>query len=165
MDIGHVHLKVSDLERSLEFWHGVMGLDVMQVIGDQAAFLSAGGYHHLIGLNTWHSKGMPQATANAPGLFHVALRYPSLAELGRALVRLDEADVPLDGAADHGVSVALYLHDPDGNGIELYWDRPVDEWPGTDAGHLDMFNARVDLDALRAGAAPPPAGAPEDPLS
>ena len=124
VDIGHVHLKVSDLERALAFYHGVLGFDMTQRIGDSAAFLSAGGYHHHIGLNTWESLGAPPPPAGTTGLYHVAIRYPDRAALGDALRRLEEAGVPLDGASDHGVSEALYLRDPDGNGVELYWDRP-----------------------------------------
>ncbi len=130
--IGHVHLKVADLERALGFYCGVLGFELMQRFGDSAAFISAGGYHHHIGLNTWQSKGGTAPPAGSTGLYHVAIVYPTRMALGDALRRLRDAGVALDGAADHGVSEALYLRDPDGNGVELYWDRPRTEWP-TDA--------------------------------
>lgn len=145
--IGHVHLKVSDLERSLTFYCDVLGFDLMQRWGE-AAFVSAGGYHHHIGLNTWQSKGGKPPPSGSTGLYHVAILYPSRAALGRALRRLLEAGVPLQGASDHGVSEALYLQDPDGNGIELYRDRPEDQWPRDSDGGLAMFNAPLDLDGL-----------------
>jgi catechol 2,3-dioxygenase len=146
--IGHVHLKVADLERSIAFYSGVLGFELMQRMGSTAAFLSAGGYHHHIGLNTWESlNGTPPASGTT-GLYHVAIRYPDRASLGDALRRLQAADVPLEGASDHGVSEALYLRDPDGNGIELYRDRPRDEWPRTSDGTLQMVTEPLDLKAL-----------------
>ena len=128
VDIGHVHLKVADLDRAIDFYRDVLGFDLMQKLGDQAAFLSAGGYHHHIGLNTWESKGGSPPPPGSTGLFHLAIRYPTRAALADALKRLVDNGVPLSGASDHGVSEALYLSDPDGNGIELYWDRPPEEW-------------------------------------
>jgi catechol 2,3-dioxygenase len=148
VDIGHVHLKVSDIERALAFWSGVLGFEVQQRFGDQAAFISAGGYHHHIGLNTWESKGGSPPPRGTTGLYHVAIRYPDRATLGDALRRLVEARVPIQGASDHGVSEAIYLADPDGNGIELYRDRPKEEWPRTADGELAMVNAPLDLQAL-----------------
>lgn len=150
--IGHVHLKVSDLERALRFYSGVLGFDVTQRMGRDAAFLSAGGYHHHIGLNTWESRGGAQPPRGTTGLYHVALLYPSRAALGDALRRLIAAGVPLDGAADHGVSEALYLRDPDGNGVELYVDRPQAEWPRNADGSIAMVTEPLDLDALLATA-------------
>lgn len=148
--IGHVHLKVADLERSLEFYCGVLGFELTQRYGTQAAFVSAGGYHHHLGLNTWESLGGSPPTAGATGLYHVAILYPTRRALADAFRRLVEAGVPLDGASDHGVSEALYLRDPDGNGVELYWDRPQEEWPRTPQGELAMFTHRLDLrDLLR----------------
>jgi catechol 2,3-dioxygenase len=129
VDIGHVHLKVADLDRALDFYCGVLGFELQQRIGDDAAFVSAGGYHHHIGLNTWHSKGAPPPPAHSTGLFHVAIRYPDRRSLADALQRLIDAGLPLVGASDHGVSEALYVSDPDGNGVELYRDRPREEWP------------------------------------
>ncbi|HEX3172740.1 MAG TPA: reverse transcriptase-like protein [Solirubrobacterales bacterium] len=129
VDIGHVHLKVADLDRALDFYCGVLGFELQQRFGEEAAFVSAGGYHHHIGFNTWHSKGAGPPPARSTGLFHVAIRYPTRRALADALRRLTEAGVPLEGASDHGVSEALYLSDPDGNGIELYWDRPREHWP------------------------------------
>ena len=129
VSIGHVHLKVADLDRAVAFYHGVLGFEVMARMGPSAAFLSAGGYHHHIGLNTWESLNGPPPPPNTTGLYHVAIRYPDASALADALRRLVEAQVPLDGASDHGVSEALYLRDPDGNGIELYWDRPREQWP------------------------------------
>src|SRR5512145_3327570 len=152
VDIGHVHLKVADLERALAFYHGVLGFEVTQRMGDSAAFLSAGGYHHHIGLNTWESRGAPAPPPGTTGLYHVAIRYPDRATLADALRRLDKAAVPLEGAADHGVSEALYLRDPDGNGVELYWDRPKEQWPHDPDGGLAMFTRALDLRALRAAA-------------
>ena len=146
--IGHVHLKVADLERSLAFYCGVLGFQVMQRLGDQAAFISAGGYHHHIGLNTWESLGGPPPPNGTTGLYHAAILYPTRAALADALHRLKEAGVPLDGAADHGVSEALYLRDPDQNGLELYRDRPEAEWPRTDEGKIAMFSRPLDLKAL-----------------
>jgi catechol 2,3-dioxygenase len=152
-DIGHVHLKVADLERALAFYSGVLGFELMQRMGPAAAFLSAGGYHHHIGLNTWESRrGVPPA-AGTTGLYHFAIRYPDRAALGDALRRLREARVPLDGAADHGVSEALYLRDPDGNGLELYWDRLPAEWPRAADGSLEMVTEPLDLEALAREAA------------
>ena len=148
--IGHVHLKVSDLERAIGFYSGLLGFEVMLRFGDQAAFLSAGGYHHHIGLNTWQSKGMGPAPARGVGLYHTAIVFPERADLAVALRKLLEAGYPLTGASDHGVSEALYLDDPDGNGVELYWDRPMAEWPRTADGSLEMFTQRLDLDALLA---------------
>jgi catechol 2,3-dioxygenase len=150
VDIGHVHLKVSDLDRSLAFWHGVLGFDVFARIGDEAAFISAGGYHHHIGLNTWESKGGPPPSRNATGLYHVAVRYPDRATLADAVRRVLDAGIPLQGASDHGVSEAIYLADPDGNGVELYRDRPREEWPTDEAGNPTMWTKRLDLDALLA---------------
>jgi catechol 2,3-dioxygenase len=151
-DIGHVHLKVSDIDRALAFYRDVLGFEVMQ-LWNGAAFISAGGYHHHIGLNTWQSKGGPPPAPGTTGLFHVAIRYPTRAALGDALKRLVDARIPLDGATDHGVSEALYLRDPDENGIELYWDRPEAEWPRDEHGGIAMFNAPLDLDDLLAQAA------------
>jgi catechol 2,3-dioxygenase len=162
VDIGHVHLKVADLERSIAFYSGVLGFEVTQRMNGSAAFLSAGGYHHHIGLNTWESLGGPPPPSGTTGLYHFAIRYPDRAALADALRRLDDADVRLDGAADHGVSEALYLRDPDGNGVELYWDRPRAEWPRAADGSLQLVTERLDLKALRAAAAPaaePPAPA------
>ncbi len=148
--IGHVHLKVADLERALAFYRDVLGFQLTQRYGRQAAFLSAGGYHHHIGLNTWESAGGSPPPAGATGLYHVAILYPSRAVLADALRRLLEAGIPLEGAADHGVSEALYLRDPDGNGVELYWDRPQEQWPRTKAGALQMVTNPLDLkDLLR----------------
>lgn len=150
--LGHVHLKVADLDRALGFYHGVLGFDVTQRFGNSAAFLSAGGYHHHIGLNTWESHGGPPPADGTTGLYHLAILYPTRAALGDALHRLIQAGVPLDGAADHGVSEALYLRDPDGNGVELYWDRPQDEWPREENGTLAMYTRPLDLNALLAAA-------------
>ena len=151
-DIGHVHLKVSNLERAIAFYNGILGFEVTQRMGDSAAFLSAGGYHHHIGLNTWESAGGSAPAPGTTGLYHFAIRYADRAALADALRRLREARVPLDGAADHGVSEALYLRDPDGNGVELYWDRPRDQWPRGADGSLRMVTERLDLGALlRAG--------------
>lgn len=150
VDVGHVHLKVSDLEQAVRFYSEVLGFAVTQRYGDQAAFLSAGGYHHHIGLNTWESRGGPSSAAGTTGLYHVAFRYPDRAALAEALRRLRAHSVRLDGASDHGVSEALYLRDPDGNGIELYWDRPRDEWPRDEEGGLQMGTRPLDLEALLA---------------
>ena len=149
--IGHVHLKVADLDRALRLYRDVLGFEVTQQIGNSAAFLSAGGYHHHIGLNTWESQGGQAPAAGTTGLYHLAILYPTRAELGDALRRLVEAGVPLDGASDHGVSEALYLRDPDGNGVELYWDRPREEWPRKN-GELAMVTRPLDLKALLAAA-------------
>jgi catechol 2,3-dioxygenase len=150
--IGHVHLKVADLGRSLGFYQGVLGFELMQRFGPNAAFISAGGYHHHIGLNTWESAGGKPPAPGTTGLYHVAILYPTRAELGDALRRLQAAGIALDGAADHGVSEALYLRDPDENGVELYRDRPRAEWPKTPTGELSMFTKRLDLAALLAEA-------------
>jgi catechol 2,3-dioxygenase len=153
VDIGHVHLKVSDIDRALGFYRDILGFDVMQRMGDQAAFISAGGYHHHLGLNTWESRGGSSPPPGTTGLYHVAIRYPDRPTLGGALRRLAEAGWPIDGATDHGVSEAIYLRDPDGNGIELYRDRPEAEWPRAEPGEgVAMFNAPLDLDALLAEA-------------
>ena len=152
VEIGHVHLKVADLDRALAFWCGVLGFELMQRRGEQAAFVSAGGYHHHIGLNTWESRGGSPPPRGTTGLFHVAVRYPDRAALADALRRVLAAGVPLDGASDHGVSEALYLRDPDGNGVELYRDRPREEWPHSEDGELAMVTLPLDLDALLAEA-------------
>ena len=146
--IGHVHLKVSDLERSVGFYCGVLGFELTQRWGSRAAFVSAGGYHHHIGLNTWESLGGSPPPNGTTGLFHLAILYPNRATLGDALRRLIAAKIPLDGASDHGVSEALYLRDPDENGVELYRDRPREEWPRTAEGELAMFTQPLDLEAL-----------------
>ncbi len=146
--IGHVHLKVADLERALRFYCGVLGFEVTQRYGSQAAFVSAGGYHHHIGLNTWESLGGKPPAPGTTGLYHLAILYPTRADLADALKRVMEAGIALDGASDHGVSEALYLRDPDDNGVELYWDRPQEAWPRTPAGDLVMYTRRLDLDNL-----------------
>jgi catechol 2,3-dioxygenase len=146
--IGHVHLKVADLDRALWFYCGVLGFELMQRYGQDAAFVSAGGYHHHIGLNTWESRGGSPPSARSTGLFHLAVVYPSRAALGDALKRLNAANIPLDGASDHGVSEALYLRDPDSNGVELYWDRPQAHWPRTPEGGVNMVTEPLDLHAL-----------------
>ncbi len=146
--IGHVHLKVADLERALNFYRGVLGFELQQRFGSQAAFISAGGYHHHIGLNTWESKGGSPPPPGTTGLYHVAILYPTRALLADALRRLLAAGIELEGAADHGVSEALYLRDPDGNGVELYWDRPPEKWPRSPGGELAMFTRALDLDGL-----------------
>jgi len=148
--IGHVHLKVADLDRSVTFYRDVIGFDVTQRYGSSATFLSAGGYHHHIGLNIWESRGGTPPPPGHTGLYHVAILYPSRVELARALRRLIEHRVPLTGASDHGVSEALYLNDPDGNGLELYVDRPRDAWPRDAGGQLAMVTGPLDLDALLA---------------
>ena len=150
--VGHVHLKVADLERALGFYRDVLGFELVQRYGSRAAFLSAGGYHHHIGLNTWESLGGQPPAPGTTGLYHAAFLYPTRAALGDALRRLRAAGIPLDGSADHGVSEALYLRDPDGNGVELTWDKPQAEWPRAADGSLAMVNARLDLDALLATA-------------
>ena len=153
--IGHVHLKVADLERAIKFYRDVLGFEVTQRYGNQAAFLSAGGYHHHIGLNTWESQGGCPPPQGSTGLYHVAIVYPTRAELADALRRLVKAGIALEGASDHGVSEALYLRDPDGNGVELYWDRPKEQWPRTSSGELDMGTEQLDLrDLLKEGASP-----------
>ncbi|HEV2841520.1 MAG TPA: VOC family protein [Chthoniobacterales bacterium] len=148
--MGHVHLKVADLERALGFYRDVLGFELTQRSGSSAAFLSAGGYHHHIGLNTWESSGGRPPAAGTTGLYHLAILYPTRAELGDALRRLEKAGIPLEGATDHGVSEALYLRDPDDNGVELYWDRPQEEWPRTTDGDLAMYTRPLDLDSLLA---------------
>ncbi len=149
--VGHVHLKVADLERAIRFYTEVLGFELTQRMGDQAALLGAGGYHHHVGLNTWESQGGSPPPAGSTGLYHVAFRYPTRAALATAYRRLLSHSVPLDGASDHGVSEALYLRDPDQNGIELYLDRPVEDWPRDAEGKLAMFSRRLDLeDLLRA---------------
>jgi catechol 2,3-dioxygenase len=146
--IGHVHLKVADLDRALDFYCGVLGFELMQRRGPQAAFISAGGYHHHIGLNTWESRGGKPPAAGTTGLYHLAVLYPTRAALADALQRLIAANIPLEGASDHGVSEALYLRDPDDNGVELYRDRPREQWPRTAGGELAMFTAPLDLIGL-----------------
>jgi catechol 2,3-dioxygenase len=150
--IGHVHLKVADLERALGFYRDVLGFELTQRFGRSAAFLSAGGYHHHIGLNTWESAGGGPPAPGTTGLFHLAIQYPTRTELGDALVRLRKAGIPLEGASDHGVSEALYLRDPDGNGVELYWDRPKEAWPRTPEGALAMQTEPLNLESLLATA-------------
>ncbi|HEY8783333.1 MAG TPA: VOC family protein [Mucilaginibacter sp.] len=146
--IGHVHLKVSDLQKSLDFYCGLLGFEKMTMYGDQAAFISAGGYHHHIGLNTWQSKGAPPALEYAPGLYHTAILYPERRDLAAILQRLIDAKYPVTGASDHGVSEAIYLDDPDKNGVELYWDRPRELWPVDENGELTMFTKRLDMEGL-----------------
>jgi catechol 2,3-dioxygenase len=148
--IGHVHLKVADLERAIGFYHGVLGFDVVQRLGAAAAFLSAGGYHHHIGLNTWESLGGPAPAPGTTGLYHSAILYPNRAALADAFRRVLAAGIELDGAADHGVSESLYLQDPDGNGVELYCDRPVEAWPRKPDGSLAMYTRPLDLEKLLA---------------
>lgn len=150
--VGHVHLKVADLDRAIAFYSGVLGFEIMQRYGPQAVFLSAGGYHHHIGLNTWESAGgTPPAPGNT-GLYHVAFLYPDRAALAEAVRRVAVAGIPIDGAADHGVSEAVYLRDPDGNGVELYWDRAPEDWPRNASGELEMFNAPLSIRKLIAEA-------------
>jgi len=146
--IGHVHLKVADLERALKFYCGILGFELQQKFGTQAAFISAGGYHHHIGLNTWESAGGSPPPPRSTGLYHVAILYPTRALLADAVRRLLASDVELDGAADHGVSEAIYLRDPDENGVELYWDRPKEKWPRGPDGELTMFTRQLDLGEL-----------------
>jgi catechol 2,3-dioxygenase len=148
VDIGHVHLKVADIDRALTFYCGVLGFDLTVRLGDQAAFVSAGGYHHHLGLNTWESRGGSPPPSGTTGLYHVAIRYPDRASLGDALRRVVGAGIHLQGASDHGVSEALYLADPDGNGVELYRDRPREEWPTDEHGAMTMFTRPLDLEAL-----------------
>ena len=143
--IGHVHLKVSDLNLALDFYCNMLGFELMQTYGSDAAFISAGGYHHHIGLNTWYSKNGPRPARNASGLFHTAIRYPQRSDLARIYKRLSDLQYPFTGFADHGVSEAVYLDDPDGNGVELYWDRPRSEWPRKSDGSIDMFTKPLDL--------------------
>ncbi|MFT3679097.1 MAG: VOC family protein [Ferruginibacter sp.] len=146
--IGHVHLKVADLERSLAFYRDLLGFQEMQRYGNSAVFVSAGGYHHHIGLNTWHSKGAGPAPVNGVGLYHTAILYPTKKDLADIVRRLHEVHYPLTGASDHGVSLAIYLNDPDGNGVELYWDRPKEEWPVDADGNLQMITEALDWDDL-----------------
>ncbi len=146
--IGHVHLKVTDLERSLAFYRDLLGFELQQYYGDSAAFISAGGYHHHIGLNTWHSKNAGPAPVRAAGLYHTAIVYPTRKDLAIVLKRLIDAKYPLTGASDHGVSEAIYLNDPDKNGVELYWDRPKEQWPKDAAGNLQMMTEPLDLEGL-----------------
>ncbi len=146
--IGHVHLKVSDLDKALAFYHELLGFEITMKYGTQAAFISAGGYHHHIGLNTWHSKGAPRATENGVGLYHTAILYPTRRDLAMILNRIISEKYPLTGASDHGVSEALYLDDPDGNGVELYWDKPKEVWSYNKDGGLEMFTKPLDLDNL-----------------
>jgi len=148
--IGHVHLKVSDLQKSLDFYCGLLGFDKMMLYGGQAAFISAGGYHHHIGLNTWQSQGAPPAPEYAPGLYHTAILYPERKDLAAILKRLIDAKYPITGASDHGVSEAIYLDDPDKNGVELYWDKPKELWPLDENGDLTMFTKRLDMQGLLA---------------
>jgi catechol 2,3-dioxygenase len=151
VDVGHVHLKVADIDRALDFWCGVLGFDLMQRLGDQAAFVSAGGYHHHIGLNTWESRGAPPPPPNTTGLFHVAIRYPDRTTLADAVRRVLDAGIRLDRASDHGVSEAIYLRDYDGNGVELYHDRPREEWPRAEDGDgIALITAPLDLRSLLA---------------
>ena len=146
--IGHVHLKVSDLPRALNFYCGLLGFELMTKMGEDAAFISAGGYHHHIGLNTWYSKNGPPAPRNAPGLFHTAIRYPSRKDLANIWKRIHEAHYPVAGFADHGVSEAIYLNDPDQNGVELYWDRPREAWPRDPQGKITLYTRELDAAAL-----------------
>jgi catechol 2,3-dioxygenase len=148
VDIGHVHLKVADLDRTLDFYCGVLGFELMTRMGSQAAFVSAGGYHHHLGFNTWESRGGSQPPPGTTGLYHAAIRFPDRRTLAGAVRRVLEAGVPLDGASDHGVSEAIYLRDPDGNGLELYRDRPREEWPKGPDGELTMFTRPLDLEGL-----------------
>ncbi|MCC5928702.1 MAG: VOC family protein [Cyclobacteriaceae bacterium] len=146
--IGHVHLKVADLQRSLDFYCGLLGFEVTMYYGEDAAFISAGGYHHHIGLNTWLSKNASHPPRNATGLFHTAILYPTRKDLATILMRLLDANYPLTGASDHGVSEAIYLDDPDKNGVELYWDRPIEEWPRNEDGSIQMYTRPLDLNKL-----------------
>lgn len=146
--IGHVHLKVSDLDRALSFYCDLLGFELTTTYGSQAAFISAGGYHHHIGLNTWHSQGGPPAPKSSAGLYHVAILYPERKDLAQAFNRLNEAGYPITGASDHGVSEAIYLNDPDKNGLELYWDRPKEHWPKSPDGSIRMVTEPLDLNNL-----------------
>jgi catechol 2,3-dioxygenase len=148
--IGHVHLKVADLQRAIDFYCGLLGFEITTMYGSEAAFISAGGYHHHIGLNTWYSKNGPKASASSPGLFHTAIVYPTRKDLAQIFERVRESNYPFTGFADHGVSEALYLDDPDGNGVELYWDKPKDQWPTKQDGSLEMYTRHLDLESLRA---------------
>lgn len=147
--IGHVHLKVSNIERSLAFYKGLLGFEIVTTYGDQAVFISAGGYHHHIGLNTWHSKDAPPARREGVGLYHTAILYPTRKDLATIYERLKTANYPMTGASDHGVSEALYLNDPDGNGVELYWDKPKEAWPRKSDGSIDMYTKPLDLASLK----------------
>ena len=160
--IGHVHLKVSDLQKSLGFYCGLLGFDKMMLYGSQAAFISAGGYHHHIGLNTWQSLGAPPAPEYAPGLYHTAILYPERKDLAMILQRLIDAKYPITGASDHGVSEAIYLDDPDKNGVELYWDRPRELWPLDENGEITMFTKGLDLDGLLGELSEPVRGTPSE---
>jgi len=146
--IGHIHLKVSNLERALQFYHGILGFEIIQRLGDEAAFISAGGYHHHIGLNTWQSKGAAAPPQFSTGLFHTAIVYPTRKDLAQILKRLLDNGIQLTGAADHGVSEALYLNDPDENGVELYWDRPREEWSKAEDGSIEMYTRALNLNNL-----------------
>lgn len=146
--IGHIHLKVSDLDKALAFYRGLLGFEIMQRFGSSAVFISAGGYHHHIGLNTWHSKNASPAPVNSCGLYHTAILYPTRKDLAVVFKRLADAKYPLSGSADHGVSEALYLNDPDGNGVELYWDKPKEEWPFDETGNLQMVTEALDIGSL-----------------
>lgn len=146
--IGHIHLKVADLDRSLAFYRDLLGFELTMMYGNQAAFISAGGYHHHIGLNTWHSENAPPASREGVGLYHTAIVYPTRKDLAVILDRLRQANYPLTGASDHGVSEALYLDDPDGNGVELYWDRPKELWPTKSDGSLNMFTKPLNMASL-----------------
>lgn len=146
--IGHVHLKVADLSRSLAFYQDLLGFELVTKYGSQAAFISAGGYHHHIGLNTWHSEGAAPAPLHSVGLYHAAILYPTRKDLAQIFDRLLKANYPVTGASDHGVSEALYLNDPDGNGVELYWDRPAEEWPRNADGSINMYTRPLDLQGL-----------------
>lgn len=146
--IGHVHLKVSDIKKSLDFYCGLLGFEVTQMYGADAAFISAGGYHHHIGLNTWYSKGSEPAPKKYPGLFHTAILYSARKDLAEIFVRIERSGYKLTGASDHGVSEALYLNDPDGNGVELYWDKPKESWPKNAEGGIDMYTRALDLNSL-----------------
>jgi catechol 2,3-dioxygenase len=146
--IGHVHLKVADLQRSLEFYCNLLGFELTTTYGKDAAFISAGGYHHHIGLNTWYSKNSPKAAVNSVGLYHTAILYPTRKDLATIVARIMKAEYPLTGASDHGVSEAIYLDDPDGNGVELYWDRPKEMWPQKEDGSLEMYTKHLNLDEL-----------------
>ena len=146
--IGHVHLKVSDLQKSLEFYRDIIGFEVTMMYGNQAAFLSAGGYHHYIGLNTWHSKGFPPVKEEGVGMYHAAILLPTQKDLAKLVSRLLKLDYPLTGAADHGVSEAIYLNDPDGNGLEFYWDKPKEQWPKDENGNLTMYTKSLNINNL-----------------
>lgn len=146
--IGHVHLKVADLNRALAFYQGLLGFELVTLYGKQAAFISAGGYHHHIGLNTWHSEGAGPAPVYGVGLYHTAILYPTRKDLAEIFDRLRKANYPLSGASDHGVSEAIYLNDPDGNGVELYWDRPKEEWPHKEDGSILMYSNPLDIEGL-----------------